>query len=350
MRRQLPVTRDQLGSSMQRLVRFDVSRPFASPAARVAAQCLFGLGCAGTMIVARSALDMVAPSAGPFALVYPSVLIATLYGHWRAGLVAYLISFLSAWYFVLPTAMSFRFENPDDPQRVMINAATALVVLVFAESFRHAVTIAAEQRDAEIARRTMLMQELEHRTKNNFALVVSMLELQKRKETEPRVVHALDLATARIHSFARAYANLAETQGEGASVEMGPYLREVVTHFSDGAFHQGIKVGCTVADRRLPREVAVAIGLFTNEALTNAAKYAFPDGRTGRVEVQFSSGGEDWELVIADDGVGDGERNAAPNSSSGLGTILLRAFANQAQATYEVDITDDGRRLRLCSA
>ena len=44
------------------------------------AQVLFGLALAVAMILLRSAIDLVAPNAGPFALVYPMVLIATLFG------------------------------------------------------------------------------------------------------------------------------------------------------------------------------------------------------------------------------------------------------------------------------
>ena len=120
------------------------------------------------------------------------MLIATLYGHWKAGIVTYLSSFLWAWYFVLPTVHGFEFEVATDPARVAINAAAVLVVLVFAEAFRRAVATAITQRDEQIDRASMLQQELEHRTKNNFALAASLLEMQKRREQHPAVISALE--------------------------------------------------------------------------------------------------------------------------------------------------------------
>ena len=110
---------------MQRLAQFDVSRRFSRPVSRIAAQVAFGAGCAGLMILARSMVDMWLPTAGPFALVYPTVLLATLYGHWRAGLAAYLIAYLWAWYVVLPRTHSFSFELATDSSRVAINAIAA---------------------------------------------------------------------------------------------------------------------------------------------------------------------------------------------------------------------------------
>ena len=331
---------------MYRLAGFDVPRRFHAPRVRVLVQCLFGLGCTLAMIGFRSFLDVWAATAGPFALVYPTVLIATLYGHWKAGIVTYLSSFLWAWYFVLPTARGFAFEVATDASRVAINAVAVLVVLVFAESFRRAVVTAIGQRDEQIARATMLQQELEHRTKNNFALAASLLEMQKRREEHPRVIAALEQAIARIHSFSSAYSNLALTQGEGAMVAMQDYLVDVVDRVTRGAFLDNVKVEVDFGSSNvtMPREVAVAIGLFTNEALTNCAKHAFPDGREGKVKVRFAGERDDWSLEINDDGIGTASDS---ENSTGIGERLFAAFAQQAGAKYHVDTTSGGRSLRL---
>ncbi len=334
---------------MNRLAKFDIGRRFVDPKVRIGAQIAFGAGCTLAMIGLRSLIDVAFPTAGPFAMVYPTVLIATLYGAWQGGMVAYVTSFLWAWYFVLAPVQGFTFEVPTDPSRVAINAVAVLVVLVFAEAFRRAVTLTLMERDEEIRRRELLQQELEHRTRNNFALAASLLEMQKRNEQEPAVAAGLETAIARIHSFASAYANLAESQQEGASVAMQAYLLEVVDRVTRGAFHDNVAVevdaGCP--NLSMPREVAVAIGLFTNEALTNCAKYAFPEGRPGKVRVQFNGDAETWTLAISDDGVGTA--TTASVSSTGIGERLLAAFAQQARAEYSIDAGNNGRSLRLAS-
>lgn len=333
---------------MYTLAGFDVPRRFAAPRIRIIAQCLFGLGCALAMVGLRSVLDVWAATAGPFALVYVAVLIATLYGHWQAGLVAYVTSFLWAWYFVLPPVQGFGFGLATDPPRVAINALAVMVMLIFAESFRRAVDTAISQRDTEIERAAVLQQELEHRTKNNFALAASLLEMQKRREQHPEVIAALEQAIARIHSFSSAYSHLALQQGEGALVSMQDYLVDVVDRVTRGAFLDNVHVEVDAGNEEvtMPREVAVAIGLFTNEALTNSAKYAFPDGREGRVRVRFTGCSKDWVLAIEDDGVGT---SGEGEQSDGIGERLFAAFAQQAQAEYKVDARPDGRALQLAS-
>lgn len=333
---------------MYRLAGFDVPQRFRAPYIRVLVQCAFGLGCTLAMIGFRTFLDLWAATAGPFALVYPSVLISTLYGHWKAGVVTFVSSFAWAWYFVLPASRSFSFELATDASRVAVNAAAVLVVMLFAESFRRAVVTAIAQRDEQIARATMLQQELEHRTKNNFALAASLLEMQKRREQIPEVATALEQAITRIHSFSSAYSNLALRQGEGAMVAMQDYLVDLVDRVTRGAFLDNVKVEVDVDsdNATLPREVAVAIGLFTNEALTNCAKYAFPDGRNGTVRVHFAGTGGEWSLSIQDDGIGTAGMRV---DSSGIGERLFAAFAQQAGAHYHVDATPTGRSLHLAS-
>lgn len=302
------------------------------------------------MIGLRSLLDVWAAHAGPFAMVYPTVLIATLYGHWRGGLTAFVICFFWAWYFVLSPAESFSFDHPADALRVTINAVCCLIVLGFAEGFRLAVRAAVTERNVEIARHAMLLEELEHRTKNNFALATSLLEMQKRRADHPAVEDALDQALARIHSFAAAYTNLAQSQGEGGVVMMRSYLHEVVKRLQAGAFDENVQIDLLADDIALPREVAVALGLFTNEALTNCAKYAFPDGRDGKVTVSFAGPQDGWTLVIEDNGKGVADGVAEPSPASGLGRKLLGAFAGQAGGKYEFSPSPHGCKVQLSNA
>ena len=120
-------------------------------------QTIFGLGLAVAMIGLRSLIDIVAPSAGPFALVYPLVLIATLFGRLFAGIVCLIVSFLWAWYVVLPFHWSFDFEVASDQSRVLINFLAACVVLFLAEIFRAAVRVREAELHESLDRRRWLM-------------------------------------------------------------------------------------------------------------------------------------------------------------------------------------------------
>lgn len=298
------------------------------------------------MIALRSAIDTSMPGVGAFALVYPAVLLATLYGRWEAGLVAYAISFTWASALVLPLNFAMGSVDPHQPARVIVNAVAAMVVLVFAETFRGAVEHERVLREAEIDRRAVLLAELEHRTKNNFALVASLLELQKRRQTSSLVREAFDDAIGRVRTFSEAYIHLAGEQGEGAVVEMRPYLERLVARISSALLPPQVTISSRFAEISLPRETAVAIGLFANEALTNCAKYAFPDGRAGTVEITLSAESETWRLLVRDDGVG--ENAPLPTQApGGIGSQLMVAFARQARARHATRYSDAGCEVSL---
>lgn len=343
-----PYGADPQKGRVLRFTSLDLGGSLKSRWKRALVRVSFGVTCAVAMILLRAVFNMWAPTSGPFALVYPTVLIATLYGRWHAGVVSYIIAFAWAWWLVLPQAYSFRFIVPTDPSRVAINAFAAMIVVLLAEAWRRAVREAVSARDQEIDRRDVLMAELEHRTKNNFALVASLLSLQKRRLDDAAASSALDEAIGRVHSFASAYANLAATHGEGVQVSMSEYLEDVVRRVVDAAFSPGIDVSIRIDDCSMPRQTAVAIGLFANEALTNSAKYAFPDGKSGKVDVRFFGSPEEWTLIIRDNGIGEASTGAAMAASRpGLGSGLMTAFAQQAEADLVADITSEGRTVSL---
>ena len=316
---------------MHRLANFDVSRQFLTRKGKITAQIVFGTLCGAAMIGLRTLFDMWAPSSGPFALIYPTVLLSTLYGHWRAGLAAFCVTFAWAWFFVLPVQSSFFFSDPTDPARVFLNAASALVVLIFAEAFRRAAHATLTEIRLRADRRLTLLADLEHRTKNNFALVASMLELQKRRIPHQELHAPLDDAVGRVRTFADAYSALALEQSDDPSVDMKPYLDYLLNRIEASSLPPAVKLFREIDAATLLREEAVAIGLYLNEAVSNACKYAFPNDRSGTIAVFFHVRDGGWRFTIEDDGVGDA---AISHPGGGLGSQLLTAFAAQASATH----------------
>jgi two-component sensor histidine kinase len=51
-------------------------------------------------------------------------------------------------------------------------------------------------------------------------------------------------------------------------------------------------------------DTAVPLGLIANELITNALKYAFPDGRAGKIELRLVKEATCFRLFVADNGIG----------------------------------------------
>lgn len=186
--------------------------------------------------------------------------------------------------------------------------------------------------------------ELEHRTKNNFALVASMLEIQKGRLTDESLHGPLEDAAGRVRTFADAYSILDLEHAEEMTVAMKPYIEVLLDRIERAAVPRNIILYREIENLTVPRETAAAIGLYLNEAISNALKYAFPSGAGGSIGVYFNVDGDNWQLFVEDDGVGDA---AIKDVAGGLGSRLMAAFASQARAEHISGATEKGYRTEL---
>ena len=150
----------------------DISE-LARPLPAAVSAGLFGLLCSGVAVGLRMLTDVYLPGAGPFALAVPVVLIATLFGGLISGIVCQTLAGLHAWYFVLPVAGSFDLADSGDGPRVFVNLVSGYFAVMLAEIFRRAARKALHDRE-------MLLVELEHRVKNSFASIASIMRMQMR--------------------------------------------------------------------------------------------------------------------------------------------------------------------------
>jgi two-component sensor histidine kinase len=182
----------------------------------------------------------------------------------------------------------------------------------------------------------VLLQEVQHRVRNNMQLIVGLLELQA--TTAGTEARTMVLETAgRVRSIALAQERLHEA-GRIASVDLGDYLRSLAE--AAGGMLGGGRVTIEVerdGPISVPLERAVPTGLIVNELLTNSLKHAFPRGRSGTVRVEVRHVGNGAAMIaVSDDGVGlpTAELVERPRT---LGFRLVRRLADQAGATVTLE-------------
>jgi two-component sensor histidine kinase len=292
----------------------------------------------------RLLIELLWPGAAPFAMVYPAVLIATLFARWQAGLLALVMVVVAGWYVVLPYRMSFVLANPGDEPRIAVNVIAGIAIIAVAELFRRAMRRTVAERDAQIAERDLLLHEIDHRVKNNFASVVSLLDLQRRSATDNVTREALAEALGRVESIARAHNALYRDAGNFGVVGLKPYAEELCGLLEKALFLRGsIRLDCDVAPVALSRDRVIAIGLLINELVTNSAKHAFAGRPSGTIGVAFHRNGGGYVLTVSDDGVGMPE----PRPTASLGMRLVAAFARDAGGKVSIDSGADGTRVSI---
>lgn len=181
-------------------------------------------------------------------------------------------------------------------------------------------------RDA-VAQKTLLIKEIHHRVKNNLQIVMSLLSLQAARLTDPRAQETLRQTRARINALALVHRILYEIDDQRI-VNVKPLLEQLAEQTSEGfggdRRHVRVDVDCLPCD--VPSEMAVPLALLTVEALTNAFKHAFPDGRRGIVRVVLERSGTSMlRLAIEDNGAGFDYNDAETN----IGARLLRTLGQQ---------------------
>ncbi|MDF2999164.1 MAG: histidine kinase, partial [Xanthobacteraceae bacterium] len=83
----------------------------------------------------------------------------------------------------------------------------------------------------------------------------------------------------------------------------------------------------------LDPDTAFPVGIILTELITNALKYAFPEGRRGVILAQAQqTGGGTVELLVRDDGVGMGQLR-----EGSLGYGLVRSLVNQLRGDIAVE-------------
>ena len=186
--------------------------------------------------------------------------------------------------------------------------------------------------DAEACLQSMLFDELNHRTKNNFQILQSLLMIAARgaHSTEARAV--LADAGQRVTAMVAAQTMLYRA-GNATKCSAGEFLETVCTGFRR-AFAKNITVFYKPASGQLPREFVMPLALILNELLTNAAKYGVNPRGEVSIKVGLIRRPESFELSVEDDGPGF-ELEEVCERSSGL--RLVMRLAKQFDGSLEVE-------------
>ncbi len=162
---------------------------------------------------------------------------------------------------------------------------------------------------ASLDEKEILLREIHHRVKNNLAAIVGLVGLQRSAPGDTLPVHLTDLE-ARIRSMALVHEMLYESD-DLSRIDLQRYFLELTEYLQTTYDPRGrISIGVNAERLGMNIDTAIPCGLVVNEIVTNALKYAFPNGdrRPGpddsRVSVSMSAQDSTFTLSIADNGVG----------------------------------------------
>ena len=217
-----------------------------------------------------------------------------------------------------------------------------------------AATAALAQREAElrgaVVQQELLLQEIHHRVKNNLQIVASLMNLQASRIRVPEAKREFAAARDRIRALATLHRHL-YAHGDLQTISMDRFLHELCDQLLQAMGESGggrIRLKIEASALQMTSDQAVPIALIVTEAVSNAAKYAFPGGRSGHIRVSLTATDTQARLVIQDDGIGlpAGPAETESGVRDGIGLHLIRGFARQLGAQLAVG-QEGGTRYQL---
>ncbi|BDZ70781.1 histidine kinase N-terminal 7TM domain-containing protein [Methanobacterium petrolearium] len=201
-----------------------------------------------------------------------------------------------------------------------------------------------EELKNSLKEKDLMMKEIHHRVKNNLMVIQSLLNLQSRyiKDTDARDI--FKDSQNRAKSMAMIHESLYQS-GDLKRIEFSEYINTLAKNlfYSYAADSKQVEMNINVDEVMLDVNTAIPLGLILTELISNCLKYAFPNDKSGKIEIDFHSYAENGEnklkLTVSDNGVGLPE-GFDPKKSDSLGLMLIYSLSDQIGATVTLDTTE----------
>jgi PAS domain S-box-containing protein len=196
-----------------------------------------------------------------------------------------------------------------------------------------------DQIRASLRQKETLLREVHHRVKNNFQVITSLMSLQAANIDNRELHKYFEDAQSRIRSMALIHEKLYQAK-DVSRIDLASYFQtifnELHASFTDSRMDfEPVVEGDEIY---LNIDQAIPCGLIINELLTNAYKYAFPPGWSGRgkISIAVRERGGEIEIDLIDNGVGIPESVGLDNTRS-LGLSLVPMLTRQLSGSVELD-------------
>ena len=180
--------------------------------------------------------------------------------------------------------------------------------------------------------REQLLDELNHRLKNNLQILHGLLLIALHKTDNSEAREVLFDTSRRIGAMGTAQ-QVFYSVHDTTDVS-GPRLIEAICANARAFLSKEVSINCEATTGSLPKESAVPLALALNELLTNAAKYGADDRGLVRINVGLRQRLGEIELHVQDRGSGF-NLDEVQGNISGLG--LVTTLAERLKGTFTVE-------------
>jgi two-component sensor histidine kinase len=187
----------------------------------------------------------------------------------------------------------------------------------------------------------VLLLETNHRVKNNYQMMLSMLRLNV--DVGQSTQQFIKQTEARISSMSKVHDLF--LQNSQAPIDADLFFREIIESLDEslGLSNKNIKVHFDTNDYEFERDLIITLGLIVNELVVNSLKYAFLERDSGEIRISLEKKEECFIMIYRDNGIG-----VEPNSShtKGTGMAIISSLAKQLKGEAKI-LQGQGTRVEI---
>ena len=180
----------------------------------------------------------------------------------------------------------------------------------------------------------LLVQEQNHRTKNNLQSVTNLLSLQLYRLSDPLAVKVMEESLLRVEAITLVHSNL--YQGNNLlAIDMAAYVPDLITSvlrtYNVGHTHTIYEID----ELWLHTDKAISLGLIVNELATNACKYALQHHPDPELIIHLALISGEISFTFMDNG--PGFKTRSDTNSFGLKLIGLLTEKLKAKSKFSTE-------------
>jgi two-component sensor histidine kinase len=187
----------------------------------------------------------------------------------------------------------------------------------------------------------VLLLETNHRVKNNYQMMLSMLRLNA--DVEQSTQQFIKQTEARISSMSKVHDLF--LQSSKSPIDADLFFREIIESLDEslGLSNKNITVHFDTNDYEFERDLIITLGLIVNELVVNSLKYAFSERNSGEIRISLEKKDECFAMIYKDNGKGIG-----PNSvhTKGTGMSIISSMAKQLKGEVKI-LKDQGTHVEI---
>jgi len=192
--------------------------------------------------------------------------------------------------------------------------------------------------NTQIKEKDVLIHEVHHRVKNNLQLISSLVSMQLNALKSEKSKKILTETYNRINAMAMVHEILYYKENV-SYISLRAYLSNLINSINELMNQDKIKIVITksIEDINIDISYCIALGMITNEAISNTVKHAFKHQKQPEVKIDLYCDSKTKLIVysIKDNGIGIDSKYLNTENKS-LGLRLITIFSKQLNAQLEI--------------